>query len=470
MLEGLEVSVVSFKELNIFNERFRIDAEFLKKEYFQLEQQICKRNYKRLHEVDYDLIHPAEIQREFVEHGQWFFRTQNIRPLKIESSNDVYISEEDAKRLKKNVINKYDIVITRTGANYGQTAIYNIDKKALGSSHTFILRNKHFNQFYLATFLNTKFGRKLINKGMYGGSQPEIAPYYIANIPIPDLSIEFQNKIEGVFKNSEYKIAQSKTLYTKAENILLQELGLGNWQPIIKNNNTKTLKESFLSSGRIDAEYYQPKYDEIESILKSKSHAQIKQLKTFNSRGLQPIYDADGTLDIINSKHILDKNLDYGNFEKTNIENWDLQERARVYKNDILTYTTGANIGRTQTYLIDNPALASNHVNILRVKGVNPVYVGFVINSIIGRLQTEKYSAGSAQLELYPKDLDEFIIPILKDGTQKKMADKIQQSFALEAQSKLFLELAKKTVEIAIEENEKKAINFLNHQTLNING
>lgn len=127
-----------------------------------------------------------------------------------------------------------------------------------------------------------------------------------------------------------------------------------------------------------------------------------------------------------------------------------------------MTYTTGANIGRTQTYLIDKPALGSNHVNIIRLKKeMNPIYVGFVMNSIIGRLQTDKYSAGSAQPELYPKDLDEFLIPILPELAQYAIANKIQESFKLQKETKLLLEAAKNAVEIAIEKNEKEAIKYL---------
>ena len=113
-------------------------------------------------------------------------------------------------------------------------------------------------------------------------------------------------------------------------------------------------------------------------------------------------------MNVINSRHILERELDHKNFEKTNSDSWDTQIKARIYRNDILTYTTGANIGRTQVYLSNEKALASNHVNILRIEHENPVYVAFVLNSKIGRLQTEQLSAGSTQQELYPKDIDNF--------------------------------------------------------------
>ena len=83
------------------NEKFRIDSEFFKREYLEIEEKIKKINYKKLSEVECNIIHPKEIKREFVENGIWFFRTQNLRPLKIDTSSKVFISEEDSKILKK---------------------------------------------------------------------------------------------------------------------------------------------------------------------------------------------------------------------------------------------------------------------------------------------------------------------------------------------------------------------------------
>jgi restriction endonuclease S subunit len=84
------------------------------------------------------------------------------------------------------------------------------------------------------------------------------------------------------------------------------------------------------------------------------------------------------------------------------------------------------------------------------------------MNSIIGRLQTEKFSAGSAQAELYPKDIDEFLIPLVDKETQDKIVQLNEESFLLQQKSKQLLESAKKAVEIAIEKNEKEALKFIN--------
>lgn len=472
-LEAVELSIHKVIEYNL---HFRFDSEFFKKKYFKIEAKIQKfQGSIRLSEINPTIIHPTEIKREYVENDQsgvLFFRTQNLRPLKVDLSNQVYISWEDAEKLAKNLIKKNDILITRTGANFGDTLIFNEDIKAIASSHVFILRNTIISQSFLAIFLNTFYGREQINKGMYGGVQPEVAPYYLKNITVPCFSDLFQYIIEKLVNQSYLEIDNSKLTYQQAEDLLLSELGLKDWQPTETTVAVKSFAESFLSSGRLDAEYYQPKYDQLLKVIQSSAIyiKKIGDIQKYNTRGLQPIYSENGKLNIINSRHILEQHLNYENFEKTDIVNWDNQQKARVFPNDILIYTTGANIGRTNVYLSEEKALASNHVNILRLHNENQVYVGFTINSIIGRLQTEKLSAGSAQAELYPKDIDNFIIPFIKQDKQQEIVEKYILSLNQKNKSKQLLEIAKTAVEKAIETDETNATDWINQQlqTLNI--
>jgi restriction endonuclease S subunit len=465
------VSVLKLSEVNLLNDRFRFDSEFLKKEYLQIENLLTKSNFKRLSEIDYHIKHPSEIKREYVEEGTWFFRTQNIRPLKIEFSNEVYISKEDAIKLKNNSINYNDIVITRTGANFGQTAIFNIERTAIGSSHTFILRNSYFNQSYLAVFFNTKYGRKLIDKGMYGGSQPEIAPYYISNIPIPDLKISFQNEIELLLKSSENKILLSKQTYTQAENLLLQEIGLQNFEPSKEAVNIKSFKESFGTTGRLDAEYYQKKYEEILMYIKSNcKYEKLESLTTFINNGNQPPYSENGEIIFFSQKWINDKSIDYSflnSKDEPRVSKSFFDDKKNkpylIQKHDILYYSVGANLGYCHNYLLDEPIAIGSFINLIRPNSnrVNPLYLGIVLNSLIGRLQSEKEKSGMAQPYIYAKSLREFIIPIIDIQKQNQIADLISESFQLKTESERLLEVAKKAVEMAIEIDEENAIKYI---------
>ena len=170
----------------------------------------------------------------------------------------------------------------------------------------------------------------------------------------------------------------------------------------------------------------------------------------------------DGELNVVNSKHILDTSLDYDNFEKTHSSVWDSKPKAQIHKNDILTYTTGANIGRTSPYLSKERAIASNHVNILRLtQGYNCLYVALVMNSQIGRMQVERLSAGSAQQELYPKDIDKIVIPFIEESLQQEIEKYIVEAYKEKTKGFSLLRLAIDAVSLAVEQSEDVALNWI---------
>ena len=256
-------------------------------------------------------------------------------------------------------------------------------------------------------------------------------------------------------------VSYSKS-YNEAHDLLLLTLGLKDFKPYANTGFISSLS-TISKSRRIDAEHYHPKHYELLSILKQRSNyiKRISDIKAFNARGVQPKYIDDGQLKVINSKHITDFHLDYDNFNSTDMSYWADNVNARVYKHDILIYTTGANIGRANVYLKEEKALASNHVNILRIKEENPIYVGFVINSLIGRMQTDKYKTGSAQAELYPFAINKFYIPFVDKETENSIISSVIDSLALLEKSKYLSRLCIRAVEHAIEHGEAVALEVL---------
>lgn len=170
-------------------------------------------------------------------------------------------------------------------------------------------------------------------------------------------------------------------------------------------------------------------------------------------------------MQVINSKHILENSLDYDGFEKTTSDAWDKYPTSRVTYGDILTYTTGANIGRTAVYLSTERAVASNHVNILRTNESYPIYIAVVMNSFIGRLQTEKLCGGSAQQELYPTQIDEFIVPFVEEEIQIKITNTYKEAVKCKSGSLRYFTLATRSIEIAIEQGEEAALAWLKERS-----
>ena len=91
---------------------------------------------------------------------------------------------------------------------------------------------------------------------------------------------------------------------------------------------------------------------------------------------------------------------------------------------------------------------------------VLPDYLTLVLNSKIVRLQAERSAGGSIIQHWKQSEIENVSIPILPMSSQQKIAAKVRESFALRAESKRLLDLAKHAVEtaIAIEQGEGMAI------------
>jgi type I restriction enzyme M protein len=469
LMDGLEAVELSLSEALKENISFRVDSDFFKKQYLHEYHQ--RKKFKNIILGDISFITDGQHGYHEVD------ETSNISHITAKNTKNWFVDKIGADGLaqwvddknKRSSLQENDILLANRGT-VGCCALVksdilpaNIDQDI---ARIALNENSSIISEYLLTYLNSRIGYDWVIRNSSGMVQQGLPLNKVRLIPIPLLAKEFQFRIKLLIEFSWETKESSKTIYQQAEELLLSELGLKDWQPPEETIAVKSFAESFLSSGRLDAEYYQPKYDELIEIIYSYSiyTKTIKDIQSFNTRGLQPIYSDNGTLNVINSRHILEQHLDYDNLEKTHFENWNIQGKARVYKNDILIYTTGANIGRANVYLSDEKALASNHVNILRLKEEDQIYVGFVINSFIGRLQTEKLSAGSAQAELYPKDIDNFIIPFISQYRQQEIIDKYIMSLEQKQKSKQLLKIAKTGVEKAIETDETTANDWINQQ------
>ena len=266
----MQYSVVDYQSIVDASHSLRLDAEFFRPDYLRVQRKLEKIGSRRLIDFQVNIRHPKEIQRNYVANGVLLLRGQNVRPLSIDlTSNPVYISEEDAERLKENTIRYKNILIMRSGANVGQCAIYLESNPAISMSDTLIIQSSDLNPFFLTIFLNTKYGEALIQKGKYGSAQPEVAPPFLYQIPVPNLE-NLQMEIEKTYLQSKDLTELSKTRYAEAQALLLSELGLDDWQP--KHKLTfATDYASMQRAERIDADYFQPKYDEVVNTIKNYS-------------------------------------------------------------------------------------------------------------------------------------------------------------------------------------------------------
>ncbi len=109
-----------------------------------------------------------------------------------------------------------------------------------------------------------------------------------------------------------------------------------------------------------------------------------------------------------------------------------------------------------------NEGIIASGIMRLKVKeDIEPEYLAITINLIVGEMQIERDAGGSIIEHWKPEQIKNLQIPILSKSIQQKIADLVRQSHEARRKAKGLLETAKKAVEIAIENNEEEALNYL---------
>lgn len=459
----MQYSVIDYQSIVDASHSLRLDAEFFRPDYLQIQNRLEEIGSRKLIDFQVNIRHPKEIQRNYVDNGILFLRAQNVRPLSIDlTSNPVYISEEDAERLKENTIHYKDILITRSGANAGQCTIYLEDSHAISSSHTFIVQSGDLNPFFLAIFLNTKYGKALIEKGKYGSAQPEVAPPFLYQIPIPNWE-NLPSVIEKTYLRSKELTELSKTRYAETQTLLLSELGLVDWQPKHKLAFA-TDYASMQHAERIDADYFQPKYDEVVNTIKNYSGGwntleNLVTLKKCVEVGRGEYLDAG--IPFVRVSNLNSFGITEEKYISEELYS-DIEEHQPKQGEILLSKDATPGIAY---YLREQPKRMIPSSGILRLKSktdkVGNEYLTLVLNSILTQEQINRDVGGSVILHWRPDQVAGTVIPILHQEKQAEIQQKVIESFNLRERAKDLLECAKRAVEIAIEQDEQTAIDWL---------
>lgn len=119
-------------------------------------------------------------------------------------------------------------------------------------------------------------------------------------------------------------------------------------------------------------------------------------------------------------------------------------------------------------YLNEQPRRMIPSGGILRLKNktdkVNNEYLTLALNSILTKEQVNRDGGGSVILHWRPDQVKRTVLPIPSEEKQTRIQQKFIESLNLRKQSKHLLECAKRTVEIAIEKDERTAITWLENE------
>lgn len=472
MLEGLEVSEILISKLeNVFT----IGAEYYSPFYLKSFQKLCNSSLKlnTLSDCCTLITDGDHGSADYVENGVAFVLSESVKNGWIDKSSCRQISAKHAATLERSKLRKHDVLITKTGIYFGRSAVVNDEFVGANTiAHVGLLRlKKQINPYYVSTFFNGIYGYSQLRRRGLKATRPEIKLIEFQDITLALPSKLFQDKIEQVV-NLSYKVFNSaNSAYTRAEILLLNTLGMSNFTPSQEPVNIKSYKESFGHSGRLDAEYYQPKYEQVLENIKKSPHQKLSYFIENYSTGYpykSEDYIEDSGVPLIRINNIKKGYLDLSNTAYLPIVQTVLSEKDIANEGDILLSMSGT-IGNTCVIPSGVTALINQRIMRFTPKNYDSLVLMLTLNSIIGESQLERIGTGGVQTNISNGDISEIIIPIIDIATQNQVAKLIQQSFALKAQSEYLLDVAKRAVEIAIEQDEAAAMAFITAQTTHEN-
>lgn len=455
MIDGLEIKECKFSEVLQSTNYFRLEADFFTAENLQGDNIVLAEKY--LTRVQYGTSEFLNEEKK----GYPILRLNEFESYFIKEPAKYcnIISQQQYEDLK---LHKGDVLICRTNGNpdfVGRAAVIMEDFDYAFASYLFRVNvSDEITPEYFVAYLQSKYGRIEIDKNSMKGNQTNFSPAKLKDIKIPCFSNDFCLEITDKF-NRAYDFQQcSKTDYKSAEKMLEESLGIN--QSSNDSVSIKTLSESFNISGRLDAEYYQPKYEQIENQIASNN-------TVYNSCR---IYDKNfNPNDDIIYQYIELANVDLmgGIATPSSIIGKELPSRARrlVKTGQIIISSIEGSLQScaliTEQF---NNAICSTGFFVLDSEKYNPETLLVLFKSEPIQELLKKRCSGTILTAISKDELEKMPLPELDKGIQDQIADKVQESFRLRKKSKKLLDIAVKAVEMAIETDEETAIAWLKEQ------
>jgi type I restriction enzyme S subunit len=475
-MDGHECSEVLFSEIKNDNEKYRFDSEFFQKRFLKAYEKIKGQPHSTI-KKEYSCLTDFHANGSY-EHIAKNYKLLNnkdyaymVRTTDLEANdfvNDVkYVSKSTYEFLSKSKVFGGEVLINKIGSPGRSYLMPKLNMPVSLGMNLFMIRlkdNATIDATTLWLYLNTNIGSTIVKRKINGTVPLTIDKAAIKSIYTPCFSKVFRNFLIMMVEAAGKKNEHSKELYTQAESILKNILKID--QKNTSNISVKNVTESFLVSGRLDAEYYQPKYDRLFASLKNHPTQLLggKDGIVTIKKSIEPgsdLYCDDG-IPFVRVSDV----TKYGISETSiKLPRNIVEEPNKLYpKKNTILFSKDGSVGIAYKVEKDMEVITSGallHLIVKKPLEVLPDYLTLVLNSPIVQLQAERDSNGAIIKHWKPSEIENVIIPILDIEIQKEIVSKIQESFKLRRQSEQLLEKAKQAVELAIEQGEEKTIEWM---------
>lgn len=472
-----------FSEIKNDNEKYRFDSEFFQKKFLEAYSIIKSQPHSTIGE-EYSCLTDFHANGSYESIARNYKLLDNkdyaymVRTTDLEANDFVsdvkYVSEETYNFLSKSKVFGSEVLINKIGSPGRSFLMPKLNIPVSLGMNLFMIRlkdNATIDTTTLWLYLNTTLGSTIVKRKINGTVPLTIDKAAIKSIYTPCLSDDFRNILIMMVNAANEKNEQAKELYAKAEDVLQSILKINKKNSL--NISIKNVSESFFNSGRLDAEYYRPQYDELFTSLKEHS--------------TQLLGGKDGIVNIKKSiepgsASYCDEGIPFirvSDVTKYGISTPSIKlplaivaEPDKLYpKENTILFSKDGSVGIAYKVEKDTEVITSGallHLTVKNPSKVIPDYLTLVLNSPIVRLQAERDSSGAVIQHWKPSEIEKVIIPVLDIEIQEQISKKVQESFSLRHQSERLIAFAKQAVEFAIEENEKKAMEWLKEKGIEI--
>ena len=306
--------------------------------------------------------------------------------------------------------------------------------------------------------MNSKYGKSLLLRKERGAIQKGLNLYDLKTLDTPMFSDLFSECIEMCVNRSFDCIRQAKCNYRDATKQIEEIVGQEQELPEI-NCSTKTISESFSSTGRLDAEFYQEKYRAYETGILSAAQGYTYIKKEF----LQIKEKCSRELDAYNYVEIGDIDVGAGTATFNAVNTSELPDNAKIMtkQGDLLVSTVRPNRGAV-AILEDEGLLVSGAFTVLRENGNYPKEIlQVLLRTSIYRDWLLRFNVGTSYPVIKDEDVLNMPIPLFEETVKQSIVSKVKEAASLRSQSEQLLEYAKQAVEMAIEQREDVALAWL---------
>jgi hypothetical protein len=285
----------------------------------------------------------------------------------------------------------------------------------------------------------------------------------VRELPIFIGTSKLKERCLAIVQESYAARAKSIQLLQDAENALLRTLNLENWQPPRPLSYTRRSTNAF-AAGRFDAEYFYPAKAAAQAYLCALPGKTIGSM--FNSiRELWQPENAptDQRVRNYDLNDALSPFLD--DTKEPSYPTEISSTKKRIKKGDIVVSRLRSYLKEIAVVQADSevPLVGSTEFIVLRPKaGAIPVEALLVfLRSTLPQLIFQWSQDGSNHPRFDEKELLNLHVPDAVSAISKELSDSVNAATSARQRAKELLEAAKRAVEIAIEDSEGTALQFL---------